>query len=142
MNASARRYITAGVGLLLVILFAFLVFQRFAEHTHFTPAGETVQHSRVCIPFSTCSGAPNEHRHCAGKFRPGHFVSKSLAKKNGDVRDVVKADRNGESNCHNLGFNLDGHQAVTDYTDGSPTKRSGTSDHKRDGQGPEPPTVE
>lgn len=100
---------------------------------HSPPAGQTVEGSRVCIPVSSCSGATTEHKHCVSKNRRGHFISKSLAKKNGHVRDKVTTGHLG-SNCHHLSFNLDGHQAVTDYTDGSPTKYSANSDHKRDGR--------
>lgn len=130
------KHIGIAITSLFVLLFVILAVSTIATnlgHTHFISQGETVEGSRVCIP-STCSGAKTEHRHCVSKNRPGHFISKSIAKKNGVVRDVVKADRALEHNCHRVGFNIDAHLGITNYTDGSPTTKTGVSDHKRDGR--------
>lgn len=137
VNVLLRGLVTALIimagALLLALYYSTTNLTDFVGHA--PHEGQTQIGSRVCIPISTCSGTPDgEYKHCVSKNRRGNFISKSRAKKNGNVRDVVSTGTFGKTNCHHLNFNMDGHQAVTDYTDGSPTKVSGTSDHKLDGR--------
>lgn len=69
---------------------------------------------------STLRGADQirDNLNCVRKTRFGDFTAKSRARNNGNVIDVVKADRFDETNCHVLGgTNADGHQAGVSYDD-------------------------
>ena len=51
---------------------------------------------------------------CVVKVHPGWFIAKSRTFNNGNVTDVVRADKGGEVNCHFTGVNNGAHQAGSD----------------------------